>query len=171
MTVIQVRGEAIERFVQLVREYRGLIDEARPDLRREFLSRCSILLPGIYADGLSLPDLGLEDEDVEREVASPLANLTTVLGSHDHYQMVFDPTDDFEVVTGSIADDLADIYIDLVAPLMTYEAGHVAAAVWQWKFNVEGHCGQHIVNVLAPIHRLLENPPALGGAEGFTKIK
>lgn len=157
MSASRVRSEAIDRFVQLVREYRSLMDELRPGQFQQLLARCSILLPQIYAAGLTLPDMDTGEELPDAEVASPMAALLEVTGEADSYQMVFDPAADFETVTGSMADDLADIYLDLVGPLLTYEAGHLAAAVWQWKFNVQGHCGMHIVNLLPPIHRLLQD--------------
>lgn len=161
MSAIPGAVEAVADFARLVREFQLLIDKAHPGARHDLLLRCAILLPRIYAAGLTLPDLGHEGEDEELEVTCPLAALTTLLGAHDSYQMVYDPTRDFETVTGSIADDLTDIYLDLVRPLLTYDAGHVADAVWQWKFNVRGHCGEHIVNVMRPLHFLVDDhlPP------------
>lgn len=152
-------SDPVGAFADLVREYQTLVDEAQPGRVREFLSQCSVLLPRIYAAAAELPDLGLEGEDHELEVASPCLKLSRILGDHDLYQLVFDPLRDQNSVTASMADDLADVYLDLVGPLLIHDAGHRVEAVWQWKFNLRGHCGEHIVNLMRPLHSLQHEIP------------
>lgn len=154
-------GDPVGAFVDLVREYRSLVDDAQPGRVRELLFQCSILLPRIYVAAAELPDLGVEDEDHEPEVASPSRKLEQILGDRDHYQLISDPMRDYDAVTASISDDLADVYLDLVRPLIAFDAGRLVEAVWLWRFNLRGHCGAHIVNVMRPLHVLVHDdlPP------------
>ena len=80
-----------------------------------------------------------------------------MLGKYDAYHEVFDPYVDEAPVVGLISDDLADIYLDLVSPLVAFEAGRVNDAIWEWRFGLRGHCGDHLVDTMRAIHRLVHN--------------
>jgi hypothetical protein len=147
----------IESFVGLVREYLAAVDDAVNLGPHAFLSTCARVLPRIYAHGLELPDTEPADVEFDADVASPMSRLTGLLGQYNVYAEVFDPCIDKEFLTKTISDDLADIYLDLKRPLLAFEAGKTANAVWQWKFNLQTHCGEHLVDVLRPIHRLIND--------------
>jgi hypothetical protein len=81
-----------------------------------------------------------------------------LLGEYDQYAEVFDPVVDREFLLTHLSDDLADIFSDLAVPLRWWDRGNDSArtqALWQWKFNITGHCGDHLVDALRPIHRLV----------------
>jgi hypothetical protein len=124
---------------------------------------CSRLLPRIYAAGIELPDPELTPDDVELnpdQLESPMSAIGQSLGKYDQYAEVFDPVFDREFLLTHLSDDLADIYSDLLVPLRWWDRGDDAArtqALWQWKFNITGHCGDHLVDALRPIHRLVFN--------------
>jgi hypothetical protein len=140
----------------LVREYRAVIDGADGRSPHALLRRCALLLPRIYAAGLSLPDVEPDTESVdERTVESPMRRLAVIFGRYDSYAEIFDPYEDEEPVRGLISDDLADIYLDLVDPLSALESGRIQDAVWSWKFGIRGHCGDHIVDTMRAVHRLI----------------
>lgn len=147
----------LDDFVGLVRDYKALVDDPGGSTAHGFLRSCASVLPRIYAAGIALPDVEPEDEDVDRSVASPMRNLGALLGRYDSYLEIFDPYVDEEPVRGLISDDLADIYLDLVNPLASFEAGRVRDAVWAWRFNLRGHCGDHIVDTMRAIHRLVHD--------------
>jgi hypothetical protein len=145
-----------EGFVALVREYRAVIDGADGRSPHAWLLRWALLLPRIYAAGLALPDVEPETEEVDtRTVESPMRRLGAILGRYDSYAEIFDPYEEDEPVRGLISDDLADIYLDLLEPLSVFEAGRIQDAVWNWKFSIRGHCGDHIVDTMRAIHRLI----------------
>jgi hypothetical protein len=141
----------------LVREYLGLIDRASDLPPYELLDRCAKLLPRIYVAGLELPDIEPDDAAGPPSVDSPIATLATRLGRYDHYWEVFDPYVDEPAVVGSLSDDLADIYIDLAAALLEYDAGRIANAHWMWRFDLHGHAGDHLVDALRALHRLMHD--------------
>lgn len=94
----------------------------------------------------------------------------------DFYHEVFDPLPfpPEDPVVGSLSDDLADIYRDVVTGLRAYEAGRRAQAVWEWGFNLRAHWGEHATSAIRALHcwlaehapdRLAAAPP--GPTEGF----
>jgi hypothetical protein len=146
----------IQAFVALVREYRAVVDGADDRAPHALLRRCAVLLPRIYAAGLELPDVEPETESVDtRTIESPMRRLGALLGQYDSYLEIFDPYEEGEQVRGLISDDLADVYLDLVEPLAAFESGRVQDAVWSWKLSIRGHCGDHIVDTMRAVHRLI----------------
>ncbi|MES2996744.1 MAG: DUF5063 domain-containing protein [Verrucomicrobiota bacterium] len=70
------------------------------------------------------------------------------------YARVFDPfvLPPEEPIIGSISDDVADIYDDVVSGLVEYEAGHTARALWQWAFCFRMHWGRHATDAIYALH-------------------
>jgi hypothetical protein len=157
-----------DEFSVLVREYKALVEGAGQLTAHGFLYSCARALPRIYAAGIDLPDLEPRDIDVPPSVESPMRHLRALLGPYDNYFEIFDPYEEQEAVRGLISDDLAGIYLDLVNPLRDFEAGRIGDAVWTWKVNVRGHCGDHIVDAMRAIHRLVHNhlPPDYVASDG-----
>jgi hypothetical protein len=66
-----------------------------------------------------------------------------------HYQIVFDSLTQEEAdaqVTGWLADDLADIYLDVREGLEHANAGRASEALWEWRFGYFSHWGRHLVH-------------------------
>lgn len=113
----------------------------------------------IYAAGLGLPQPWSEEcseahdayqlpDDERRAVVTGCAGLP-----FDVYWEVFDPTDEpTEVVAGSLLDDIADIYSDVVAGLVEFRAGRRAEAQWEWSFNLQHHWGAHATSAIRVLH-------------------
>ena len=72
----------------------------------------------------------------------------------EFYGEVFDPlpVPPEEPVVGSLADDLCDIYRDVVTGLRAYEAGLRAHAVWEWGFGFRHHWGEHATGAIRALH-------------------
>lgn len=70
------------------------------------------------------------------------------------YARVFDPfvLPPEEPVVGSIGDDVADIYGDIVSGLVEYEAGQTARAIWYWGFQLRSHRGRHATDAIYALH-------------------
>jgi hypothetical protein len=75
----------------------------------------------------------------------------------DEYGTVFDPlaVSSGEPVVGSLADDIADIYRDVVTGLRAFEAGRMASAVWEWGFGFQHHWGRHASEAIRALHAWL----------------
>ncbi|HJT19778.1 MAG TPA: DUF5063 domain-containing protein [Nitrospira sp.] len=145
----------IEIFVHLVRRYVRAVDRASESTPLALLTLCARLLPHIYAAALELPDVEPATDELERtgESPSPMARLRSLLGRYDEYFEVYDPYVETGPIIGSLADDLADIYLDLVRPLAAFDAGETADAIWSWRASLHGHCGDHLVDAMRAIHR------------------
>ena len=149
----------LEQFISLSREYiltiESLSDKTMP---HAFLTKCLPLLIQIYTHGIKLPNVEPDNNDVSKEdYPSPVLSIAKVLEKYDLYNKVFDPTFDENIITSTISDDLADIYRDLKDPLLDYDNERKNNAIWSWKFNIQGHCGNHIVDALRVIHRLVND--------------
>jgi hypothetical protein len=70
----------------------------------------------------------------------------------DAYSVVFDPFENASLdednppkaVVATIADDLGDIYNDLMEGLVLHRAGQSQNALWQWRFPYYAHWGRHL---------------------------
>lgn len=82
--------------------------------------------------------------------------LGAFLAGRNHYAEVFDPFAEppEEAVTGSLADDLADIYNDLGDGLAKWRRGESAAALWAWRVLFTAHWGEHAASALRALHAL-----------------
>jgi hypothetical protein len=72
----------------------------------------------------------------------------------DHYGEVPDPlvVPPGESVIGSLSDDVADIYRDVVTGLRAFRAGHRDHAIWEWQFNFGIHWGGHATGAIRALH-------------------
>ena len=168
MTGREVLDPRVESFAGLAREYVRLIDRASELDPLELLGSCLKLLPRLYADALDLPDMEPTNRPTG-ELASPFKTLERILGPGDWYWMVFDPYEVPEAhLVGSLADDLADIYLDLGRPLADFDAGAFGDAAWGWRFNMRMHAGEHVIGAMGAIHWIVHShgwPPSKPDAQ------
>jgi hypothetical protein len=59
------------------------------------------------------------------------------------------PAKDFTV--GDLADDLADIWVDVKFGLASYQVGRADEAARDWRWSFDAHWGQHAVGALFAI--------------------
>jgi len=107
--------------------------------------------------GLQLPDVEPETDQPTGTFSEPPSDSWVEMGRFDLYREVFDPVYDDGIVVSSLGDDLSDIYRDLKGPLLDYDNGSIIDAIWSWKFCLRGHCGDHLVDALRVIHRLVND--------------
>jgi hypothetical protein len=60
------------------------------------------------------------------------------------------PPDD--PVVGNLADDITDIYLDVVTGLRAYQAGRRIRAIWEWGFGLQHHWGEHATGAIRALH-------------------
>ncbi|QGU33904.1 DUF5063 domain-containing protein [Thermochromatium tepidum] len=135
---------------RLARRYCELI-ENRATQRGVWLARIAELLPRLHAgisslDATELPPgepLEPVDLDARFELFSQLRRL---LADRDAYWLEFDSVDDgMTAMTGSLADDLTDIYYELKQGLRLFESDP-ERAVATWASGYRQHWGQHLVD-------------------------
>ena len=126
---------------------------------REALTR----IASLYLAALQLPHYSSEAlgdaPEVKRLEDVEMANVVAhwSLPIH-HYGEVFDPliVPPEAPVIGSIADDIGDIYRDVVSGLRAYQSGNRVGAGWDWSFLFAYHWGEHATGAIRALHACLE---------------
>lgn len=143
-----------EQMVDVARAYCELIERtARNKPPEGWLEEVAALLPRINAAVASL-----EPESPEDFASSPdmdarfdlYARLHELLGELDAYWLEFDSLGDETCRSGSLADDLTDIYCELKSGLDLVRragAGHgTRKAVANWRTGYRRHWGRHLLD-------------------------
>jgi Domain of unknown function (DUF5063) len=126
------------------------------------------LVSALYVAGLDLPhpwtnseEEAQPDDHVRDEEFWSVVELCKSLPFR-YYGKVFDTTvvPAEPPVEGDVADDIADIFRDVVTGLRAFEAGRGAAAIWEWSFGFRHHWGRHATGAIGGLHGwLVENDP------------
>jgi hypothetical protein len=159
----------------LVRDFCSLIERVGEHRDPGWLREIFDLLPRMHVAVVSLTDSGTAHEHAPDPANWPgdehghvdalddrfefYSRLRAELGEHDGYWLEFDPVGDAHAdMSGSLADDLADIYYDVKTGLELYDAGDDTApaddAVHHWKRSYRLHWGQHLVDAERHLYSL-----------------
>ena len=107
------------------------------------LHAAALTLPDVEPDnGNGLPDLPATTVATTRRNFAPYNGM--------YYRECFDPdpTLDDTPEMGDVGDDLLDIYKDIRAGLLVFDAGETNEALWHWAFLHRVHWGRHVVGAL-----------------------
>jgi hypothetical protein len=140
----------------LARVFCGLI-EKRGAMENSWLQDMALLLPRLQVAAESLGGVNGEiccvsspDLDARFEIFSRLRRL---LGANDSYWLEFDVAQDGQLMTGSLADDLTDIYCELKHGLRLWEQSPMLA-IDSWREGYRCHWGQHLVDASRHLYEL-----------------
>ena len=152
---------AATEFRQLAQRYCRLVGGHDGIPIRRLLSEVHRLLPALYAAGLALPMVTPAREGRARTFTNEewwrlFRGLRRRLGNRDAYCDVFDVYDreDREAVIGSLADDFADVYRELIDGLRYWRSGDRQNAVWEWSFGLQYHWGEHATGAMRALQAL-----------------
>ncbi len=127
------------------------------ELDSSWLHQLACLLPRLHAAVRALNSnntasccLVYPDLDERFEIYSRLHDR---LGTNDSYWMEFDVALDGQSMTGSLADDLTDIYCDLKSGLSILDE-EPGLAVDNWRSSFKIHWGQHLVDASRHLYEL-----------------
>jgi len=76
---------------------------------------------------------------------TPYSHLVEILGDRDPYWLEFDRADDSQAMTGSLADDLTDIYCELKHGLRMVDEDP-GRSLNTWREGFTRHWGQHLTD-------------------------
>lgn len=141
---------------QVAQTYCRLIEGSNGE-NNGWLEQLANLLPRLHAAVASL-DGGIKnhnhalvaDLDARFELYTHLRDL---LGRRDSYWMEFDVAGDGQTKSGSLADDLTDIYCELKHGLKLLE-GTPDIALEGWRNGFRMHWGQHLVDAERHLYEL-----------------
>lgn len=152
--------DAVERFAAEATRFRDWALHGTE--RNEWAVRGALIrVTQLYLAALDLPP-ALTDESPDQPIAQRIEEsewrkiliATSVRLPFDMYGEVFNPLTlpPEEAVIGSLSDDIADIYRDVVTGLQEYEAGRHSEARWQWEFSLRFHWGEHATGAIRALH-------------------
>lgn len=140
----------------VARNYCELI-EASSLSQADWLPSVADLLPRLHAAIVALGESAangehtmMADLDARFEL---FTHLREALGELDGYWMEFDAADDRQCMSGSLADDLTDIYCELKYGLGLFE-GHPTVALDGWRSGFKVHWGQHLLDAERHLYEL-----------------
>jgi hypothetical protein len=161
---VEIPGE-VHRFRAAADQYCAWVDAPPSDVETEAATAVRLLatlvhlayeMPGADPEDLPEHDILLKGDDsiaiYKRFSSMPF----------QYYSQFWRPYDigrtDGEPVTGDVADDLMDIYLDLNQGVLYMDNGHPVQAVFHWRFMFEVHWGRHATSALHVLHCYLTDP-------------
>jgi hypothetical protein len=143
--------EKQEELMQVAQEYCALIEQI-DDNEKEIFPALIQLLPRLHAsiqvfadekDG----DCHVKDADLDARFEL-FSRLRQLLGERDGYWLEYDVRSNEECKSGSLADDLTDIYCELKSGLLSLEEKikDKDAAIDDWRCGFKVHWGKHLVD-------------------------
>jgi hypothetical protein len=122
-----------------------------------WLAQVADLLPRLHAAVLSLdPQDGEDAEPLSPDLDARFelyTQLRDLLGDRDGYWLEFDRIGENRIMTGSLADDLTDIYCELKHGLRVQQS-HPRCASRGWYQGFATHWGQHLVDAVRHLSTL-----------------
>jgi hypothetical protein len=149
--------EGAEEFAREVRNYCAFVESASTFTLDKRLASARRRLLALYAAALSLPEGEVDNGPERPSVARP--GVWVGFEDKEHYWELFDPYVEAEHVTGSLSDDVLDVYTDVGEGLALWDAGRRGQAVWTWRFLFDAHWGDHAVDALRALHRACKPLP------------
>lgn len=149
---------SIEPFIAEARAYCAFVVRAPQLPLANRLSSAREHLLRLYTAALSLPQ-SPEPGDVDAGENPARPSDWEDFGADEHYWEVFDPYEQSEPVCGSLSDDLLDVYYDVQRGLDLWDASHRQEAIWEWRFHLDCHWGDHAVDALRALHRACNESP------------
>ena len=106
----------------------------------------------IYIAALELPLMDPETDEVPDTTQKCSIKINRKLKTT--YWEVFDPWEQESPICGDLYDDFSDIVKDLQRGIEEYDKGRIGNAVFEWRFGVTTHWGDHTVNTIRALHWL-----------------
>ena len=141
-----------DELMQAALEYCSLIEQIDDNAEKQVLPLLLQLLPRLHA-GIAAFTADLDadcyvneaDLDARFELFSRLRQL---LGDRDSYWLEYDVQGNEECKSGSLADDLTDIYCELKSGLLSLEENlkDQDQAIDDWRCGYKVHWGKHLVD-------------------------
>lgn len=154
--------QSVRELAQAAEQYCRLVEHLdRPD--GDWLEQLSCLLPRIHAAVIGLGELRTDgcNSQASRDLETRFelySHLRILLGDRDHYNLEFDETDtgDADSMSGSLADDITDIYFELRRGLdvLDQNPDHLRDAGSVWRSGFRWHWGQHLVDAERHLYEL-----------------
>jgi hypothetical protein len=156
--VASVYNTALTDMVDVAEDYCRLIDDAGRQ-KSDWLERLYRLMPRLHSAVTALSALEADDSSPAPPVDlderfERYSQLRRLLGDRDHYWLEFDAAPEEIHMSGSLADDLTDIYFDLRHGLTLFDEVWPQRAANAWQSSYRVHWGQHLVDAERHLYAL-----------------
>ena len=146
-----MQSQEVEAFRVVAAAYCDFIDSCRIFEEEESFSKLLRIISQLYTTALDLPEVEPEEErPIEWDFPLPEVDVK----HHNVYMEIFNPYHDETPVNGCLDDDIMGIYSDIKKGLLLYEQGHGTVAVWEWRFGLEVHWGEHATSAIRALHSI-----------------
>jgi hypothetical protein len=151
---------ATSRFADVAERYLLWADKWTGDAEEKAWAALR-LLSELSLAAIDLPDIWPDKENENEVEKQPhLPRWRALIGKFqtlplDGYVQVFNPRQpaESEPTQCSLADDLADIYLDLERGLSFFKKGRADEAAWEWRFGFWHHWGRHLVSAQSALYQ------------------
>lgn len=160
-----IYSRQVVEFAASANEYCKYLESTQDISGIEIMKVMQRLLPFIYLRASLLPLLEPVLEETNEKTVTEFDwtrmhdSLLSKMGNNDPFPVIVsagDPSDG--LYTGSIAENLTDVYQDLKDFIVSYKSGNEGVmndAVWEVLMNFEEFWGKKLLNVLSAIHSVL----------------
>jgi Domain of unknown function (DUF5063) len=138
-------------FVDQARQFCEFLQRSDALSLSERLSTARTRLLELYRAGVAPPQVEASEGDAAPNPEKPSS--WAGFGDFEFYAQVFDPYAEGAPVTGSLSDDLLDVYFDVRRGLDLWDRDERAAAIWESRFHFDTHWGAHAIDALRALHR------------------
>ncbi len=155
--------DPIGAFTAEARRHCSLIEDSSAPNSRVFAQACLTQVLRLYEAALLLPEVTVESVDLlegikHAEWNAVRENVARRL-ARDYYWEVFEPLEREkpDPLLGSLSDDLADIWRDLLPGLRAIDnvrTTSITDVLWHWRDSFETHWGHHAAGAIAARHAL-----------------
>jgi hypothetical protein len=156
-------GPEVRSLMAVVSNYCYLIEHCEQQ-NDHWLLKVADLLPQIHAAIVQMDAVERREDEGWKGVAIDLdrrfdlyVEIKALLGENDPYWLEFDFDNDFRQMSGSLADDLTDIYCELKQGLDELNADvtpSAARVLTGWRKGYRMHWGQHLLDAERHLYTL-----------------
>ena len=118
------------------------------------ISKLMELLMKLYLSATNLPEKEPETIGSTKSAEADQIQITFDEQIPTFYWEEFDPFVQEEAVCSNLAEDLSEIAADLQNGMREFETGRLGNAVFEWKFGLNSHWGNHVVDALRALHAI-----------------
>jgi hypothetical protein len=151
-------SEKLAEMTDTAEAYCGLIKNNNQSVNGGWLGELYALLPRLHSAVTGLTTLEGDDApvpEVDLDTRFELySRLRQQLGERDSYWLEFDASPEQMHMSGSLADDLTDIYFDLQHGLELLDEAWPQRAARLWQSTYRIHWGQHLVDAERHLYAL-----------------
>lgn len=142
----------IKEFYELADTYCNYV--SAKEMTIDDISALMKLLMKLYLAAVDLPETDPETIDSAGSVKTDLIRIKFEEQIQTFYWEVFDPFVQEDAVCANLSEDLSEIAADLQNGMREFEAGRTGNAVFEWKFGLNSHWGNHAVDALRALHAI-----------------